>query len=210
MVSKVFTIKNGIEGENAYLVASTDGKALIIDPGNDAPLIIEQLRDNQLTPIAILATHAHWDHISAVEALVSHFKIPFFIHKNEQKLLKSLNLYRMLVAKMEFVKIPKIDFELISENPVSINSFEIMPFLIGTHTSGSCFIQINQHLFTGDILYKNVLDGDTKKSDDKKLKMAIGKLSNLAEEIIIYPGHGSQTTLTEELNHNLDLQKKLI
>ncbi|MEI6347457.1 MAG: MBL fold metallo-hydrolase [Bacteroidota bacterium] len=210
MVSNVCTLINGNEKENAFFVSSPDGNTLIIDPGSDPQLIINQLHKLNLKPVAILATHAHWDHISAVDELKTHYNIPFYLHQNEAKLLKSLNLYRMLVAKMPLVNIPKVDYKLVSDNVFQICSFEITPFLIGAHTAGSCFLLINNHLFTGDIIYKGRLDDQTVKSNSDNLKVVIEKISNLAEEIIIYPGHGSKSTLSYELNHNSDLQNKLL
>ena len=56
--------------ENSYLIwNSSNRQTILVDPGDDCELINDQIKLNNLTPIAIINTHAHLDHIGAVSDL---------------------------------------------------------------------------------------------------------------------------------------------
>lgn len=207
MVTNVYAVKNGSQHENAYFVVDDSKNTIIIDPGVDLALILDFVTTNKLVPILVLATHGHWDHISAVSAITDFFNIPFSVHPNEKKLIKSLNLFRMLVDKLPFVKLPSIDIPLEHNQPITVGGFEINPFLIGSHTPGSVLLLIENHLFTGDILFKGSMDEETRTSNPKKFIENIEIISNLADDIIVYPGHGPKTWLKEEMTTIYDLKK---
>ena len=66
---------------NCYLVWDrTTRQGIIIDPGDDAEYILNRIRDLEMKPLYILATHGHFDHVLAVFELKLAFKIPFLIH----------------------------------------------------------------------------------------------------------------------------------
>ncbi len=205
-MNRVHVIKNGSQSENAYLVVDDHHQTILIDPGIDSVAIIDFIQNNNLIPIMILATHGHWDHISAVSELVEYYHIPFYAHPNDQKLIKSANLYRFLVDKLPVVKVPKIDFHLQHMHPITKGSFEITPFLVGSHTSGSVFLLVDNLLFTGDVLLKGKIDEDNKRNNWKQLVEILENIRNLADDIVVYPGHGSQTRLQDEIISFKDLK----
>ena len=72
---------------NCYLVENTETKELIIaDPGADAELIIRRVGGRR--PVAVLLTHAHYDHIGAVDAVCSHFGVPLYVHGEDAAKLR--------------------------------------------------------------------------------------------------------------------------
>lgn len=80
---------------NCYLVSFHRDKSrlvptIIIDPGDDTDLIIQTLQDKCLKPVAIIATHGHFDHIMAAYELQKVYNIPFYIHKKDKFLLERL------------------------------------------------------------------------------------------------------------------------
>lgn len=86
-ISQVITHVNGKWKQNCYLIYNNIKNALIIDPGSDPGGIKELITEYKLSPLAILNTHAHYDHIGAVSALIDLYGIPFFLNENDQKLL---------------------------------------------------------------------------------------------------------------------------
>ena len=106
---KIKCIVNGKWTENCYVV-SDKNSSVIIDPSGNAEEIIGYLKDNKLTAIAIINTHAHFDHIGAVAELVQLYHCPFYLHSGDLKLLRSANLYRTLFLGEKPVKIPAVDF----------------------------------------------------------------------------------------------------
>ena len=79
MSLKVERIVTGPFQENSY-VAWQDGlpSCLVIDPGDDPGLIIEVILGNDLSPVAVVNTHAHLDHIGGVSDLKEKYGIPFY------------------------------------------------------------------------------------------------------------------------------------
>ena len=71
-------IPTGPIQENCYIIWNND-ELLIIDPGADPQLLINQIEKTQAKPISILLTHTHYDHIGAVDALRDYYSIPVFV-----------------------------------------------------------------------------------------------------------------------------------
>jgi glyoxylase-like metal-dependent hydrolase (beta-lactamase superfamily II) len=90
---KITRIITGRIEENCYLVWQAD-TLLIIDPGADAEIIAEQIKKTNATPVAILLTHTHHDHIGAVDQLRDLYQIPVYVHPLEKDWLQDpvLNL----------------------------------------------------------------------------------------------------------------------
>ncbi|MEW9677939.1 MBL fold metallo-hydrolase [Lentibacillus sp. L22] len=69
-------------GTNCYLIFDKE-RGLIIDPGGDADQVIAFLKKEGIKPVAILLTHAHFDHIGAVDELRNHYGIDVYLHDME-------------------------------------------------------------------------------------------------------------------------------
>ena len=89
-------IPNGKWKENCYIVNNVKNDALIIDPGGDEKNIVNFIKDKNLNVSAILNTHAHYDHVGAIQKLKDEFSISLFLHSKDEKLLKTANLYAKL------------------------------------------------------------------------------------------------------------------
>ena len=79
-------LKTGMIEENCYLVYNEEA-LLIIDPGEDAERIKQEIKKTNQQPVAILLTHTHYDHIGAVEPLRAYYQIPVYVSPLEQKWL---------------------------------------------------------------------------------------------------------------------------
>ena len=101
--SLVIRVKNKIFSSNSYILKDQKSDScILIDPGLDINSLEENLNNLYLNPIAILSTHGHFDHISGVSFFKNKYKIPFFIHEGDLKIVQSLNFY---------LKIKKIDLK---------------------------------------------------------------------------------------------------
>src|SRR3989344_2876188 len=127
---------------NCYILADQkNGKAIIVDPGDDAEYIKNVLRDLDVTPTKIIATHGHFDHILAAWELQQVYKIPFLIHKNDAFLVK-----RMRETAKHFLKIdipdlpPGVDGFLTEKEVILVGKTNVKIFETPGHTPGSvCF-----------------------------------------------------------------------
>ena len=88
--------KTGNWQENCYIVQNSSNDGLIIDPGENYDEIAEYINENKINVLAIINTHAHYDHIGAVSILKDALEIPFYLHSKDSRLLKSANLYSAL------------------------------------------------------------------------------------------------------------------
>lgn len=77
---------------NAYFLVSEDQSCLIFDPGGEADKINNYIKENNLKPLAILLTHAHFDHIGALDEVRDRWDVPVYLHKNEEKWLEDSSL----------------------------------------------------------------------------------------------------------------------
>ena len=92
----IYRIVNGKWSENCYIVSNRHNQAIIIDPGGNLNLMCDYLSEKSLSLIAIINTHAHFDHVVSVADLVKKYQCPFYLHSNDERLLKSANLYMTL------------------------------------------------------------------------------------------------------------------
>ena len=207
MTHTVRVLPNGKWRQNCYLVSDdAKGLALVIDPGSDASFIQQQLSHHMLTPVAILNTHAHYDHIGAVAPLMQHYKIPFYLNAADVKLMKQANIYKFLFDSKESVVIPDPTRELSQQEAVlQVGDFEVSVLPTPGHTKGSICLQIGVDLFSGDTL----LPGGPGRTDlpggDKvALAQSVARLRRLPDSITVWPGHGrsfSLGSLWEKLAH---------
>ena len=103
------TIKTGKLRENCYIVYDSSNDGLIIDPGESYNKICSYIKENNVNPLAILNTHAHYDHIGGVKYLQDELNVPFYLHSSDEQTLKRANLLRILFEGKLSVPIPKID-----------------------------------------------------------------------------------------------------
>jgi len=202
-------ITTGKWKENCYIISKTIRDALIIDPGDDKEKIENYLHINDLKLIAILNTHAHFDHIGAVKYFQNKYNIPFFLHSADEKLLKNANLYMKLFNGSGIIKTPDIDYYYDKSNIQEvINNFKIKIVHTPGHTQGSVCIFINNYLFTGDTLLngkigRTDLPGGNKQILNKSLKI----IAKMSDKLNIYPGHGVPSTIGNELMFNNEFIK---
>lgn len=207
---EILTFVLGELQTNCYiLVNQNTEQCIIIDPADDANFISEQILRLKLKPIAIVATHGHFDHILASYELQLAFSTPFYVHEKDLFLIKNLQknasfwTKRIIVEKSpEIIKCFKtenlkdfIDFS-------DFTDFKLKVIPTPGHTPGGiCFYSLKEKiLFTGDTLFNNgVGRTDLSYSSEKDLFASLKKLSKLPKETKIYPGHGENSTLKEAL-----------
>lgn len=200
MDARVTTFVNGRWHENCYLIADSRGDTLAIDPGSDAHGIGAIVGGGRL--LAILNTHAHYDHIGAVAELMARYDVPFYLHGADERLLRRANLYRSVFESRDPVRIPA-GFEDIAALPAE---FDIGPFRIGWlptpgHTEGSVCLKIGDLLFSGDtLLHGNIGRTDLPGGDRRRLLFTLRTLESLPGETVVYPGHGPATTIAGEMS----------
>ncbi len=177
---------------NCYILAK-GGKALIIDPADEADFILEKLMREKLEPLALLATHGHFDHVMAVGEIQLSFKIPFYIDKQDIFLIERLEdtAKFFLGYKPGVIKPQKIKF--LKEGKMKIGPFEFKVIKTPGHTPGGvCFyFEKEKFAFVGDTIFKDGIGRyDFSYSSKIDLFESIKKLRKLPKDTMFLPGHG--------------------
>ncbi len=205
----LYKVRNEIFSSNSYILKDKlSDFCLLIDPGLDTQAIDKKLTELNLKPIAILATHGHFDHIGSVSFFKNKFKIPFYMHEADSKISQSANFYLKIARIDHKIETPKPDI-LFREKKETINigNFELCIYNFPGHSAGSCIIQNNKYLFTGDIMYKKGLGFNNFPGEDKaKLKQSIQEVfETFSDDSLVLPGHGESEYLMNIKNNNQDL-----
>ncbi len=200
----ITTLVVGQMATNCYIVHDRNTKqALIIDPGDDAEYITDTIIKLNLTPIAILATHGHFDHVMAAFALQIAFGIPFMINPADTFLLKRMQeTARHFLGVQAIDPPPRVDTALLDSQQLAVGDCLCTLWLGPGHTPGSMVLYHadSNSVFVGDILFADGAVGSTDHtySSSADLKASIAKIRSLPENTTIYPGHGD-TTMVKSL-----------
>jgi len=166
---------------NAYVVAcAVTGRSVIIDAAAEADTIGRLAAGT--TPIAILTTHGHSDHVAAARPVAEWFGIPFLMHPGDAELAG-------------------IDPDApIGDLPIAVGEVEIRPVHTPGHTPGSTCFATAGAVFTGDTLFPGG-PGNTRgpgSSFEQILSSIETALFSLDDDTIVLPGHGLDTTIGTE------------
>lgn len=193
----IITYQLGSLQANCYLLVN-DKDCLIIDPGDDAPFILEEIQRRRLDLAGMLATHGHFDHIGAVGEIQLSFKVPLYIFKEDQFLVDRVveTAKHFLGFKPVILPIKNIKYLNIN-NSLKISNFKFQIIKTPGHTPGSCCFYIKEEnaLFTGDTLFsEGVGRTDLSYSSKDDLNKSLEKIRKL-KDVVIYPGHGESAMI---------------
>jgi len=198
MIFEAMTV--GSYYSNCYIVGSEETKeAAIIDPGAEFKKIDNKIIELGVKPKMIILTHAHGDHIGAVEELVEKYGVKVYIHEDDAQALidSQSNLSKILFGKNISIN-PDGMLKDGDELQLSDLKFEIIH--TPGHTKGGICIKVGNIMMTGDTLFNNSI-GRTDfpgGSFEEIINSIQEKIFKYDEDIIIYPGHNSPSTIKSE------------
>ncbi|MPQ42984.1 MBL fold metallo-hydrolase [Clostridium tarantellae] len=190
-------IPAGIYDANCYLIIDEKTKeCIIMDPGGDAPMLINQIDSLNVKPKCILLTHGHIDHVSGVVELKNRYNIPFYINKKDEEMIEK--------KAMIYGDIPKADGYLDNLTTFNLGENKIKCIETPGHTPGGICFLIGDNLFTGDTLFlESVGRCDFPGGSHNTLVDSIkNSILPLGDNITVYPGHGPKTTIAHERKRN--------
>lgn len=192
---EILNIKNYPVESNCFLVFDSQTKyAIVIDPGSDScNSVIEYIEDYDLSVEYIILTHEHFDHIWGVNVLKERYNCQIVCSKEcaEKIVDKRKNLSEFYNQKGFETYNADIKF---NSNAFSIKWHDYSIELAKTkgHSEGSICVMINNNLFSGDTVIKN-MKTVVKLPDSSRieLKKSLGFIQSICtDKTIIYPGHG--------------------
>jgi len=197
-------IQAGIYAANCYLIGCEKTKlATIIDPGGDVDSILQLLEKHGLQLHSIILTHGHGDHIGGVDGLKMETDAKVHVHTLDGPMVKdaAMNLSNMMSG-------PDITFYpdvlLKDGQTLQVGKLELKVIHTPGHTRGGICIRVDDHLFTGDTLFKGSIgrtdfEGGSFEQIVNSIKT---KLLTMSDGIHVYPGHGPASTIGTERRTN--------
>ena len=197
---KLKTFVVGPMQTNCYIISDeTSFEAIIIDPGDEPKEIKKYLQQNKLTPKFIVNTHGHIDHIASdVE-----FKLPVYIHRLDLDNLKDplKNLSGLVGINAQ----PPSDIRPLEDKDViGIKNIKLEVIHTPGHTPGGISLKFDKVVFSGDTLFcSGIGRTDFPGASEARLIESIkNRLFVLADDTVIYPGHGPSSTIGQEKESN--------
>ena len=194
---------------NTYLLFDESKEVIIVDPACEDEQEAEQLfsfiNSNNLTPKAIVNTHAHVDHIVGVNIVKSKYNIPFYLNHNDQFLIDNASQSAAMFG-FRFDNEPIIDKSIDESDSIKFGNSEITLFHVPGHSPGSLALHSAKDgiLIVGDVLFR----GSIGRTDlpggnyDQLISGIKEKLLTLPRETKVYCGHGPTTTIGQEHDTN--------
>ncbi|MBV8195955.1 MAG: MBL fold metallo-hydrolase [Candidatus Dormibacteraeota bacterium] len=188
--------------QNCYVLHRRDTRAvLVVDPGLQHTRVLDLLDKQSLRCERILLTHGHPDHVSGVPSLKAAHDCTAAIHPDDRVQLAALHMLPGVPADVPDVV---CEDDLGDGQTIHWNDINIEVMHTPGHTQGSVCFRVGPDLVSGDTLFKRgVGRADLPGGDWPSLMFSIeNRLYTLPPETVVYPGHGSRTTIREEQELN--------
>ena len=195
--------------ENTYLLFNEFKHAIVIDPGcyfdDEKQALKSRIIDSGLTPLALLNTHCHLDHVFGNKFIAETFNLTLHLHEKEKQVLAYAPTSG-LMYNMPFDNYSG-EFILLKEgDKISLDEDELHVIEAPGHSPGSiCFYCARQNfLIGGDVLFQRSIGRtDLPLGDHQTLLNSIRKkLFILPDETVVYSGPGPATTIGVEKREN--------
>lgn len=207
---RVVRIEVGPLSTNCWIARGDDPDDpwVVIDPGDEAERILSELGGGRVS--AVVLTHAHFDHLGAVEEVVRKTGAPLYVHRDDAHRLTSAEPGGTGGAIFGFDHVsPPADRILEDGDVIDAGSAKFQVLHTPGHTAGGISLLATDgsgvhHLFSGDTLFAgSVGRTDFPAGDARALARSIAeKLSPLPPETLVHPGHGPDTTIARETRVN--------
>lgn len=197
------TITSGQVQTNCFVVGCKPTRlAFVIDPADDIEAVCRVLETNNLTPLAMIMTHGHFDHLEGNARLREQFpELPIYCHPGDAEMLTS-SMRNMSSLFFRAVKSPPSTHTLEDGGLLALGESVFDVIHLPGHSPGSICLYCADEgvVFSGDTLFcEGVGRTDFPGADMDLLQAGIReKLFTLPQETVVYPGHGPSTTIGHE------------
>ena len=180
-------------------------QAIVVDPGGAHERILNEVHQLGLTVSHILHTHAHFDHFLASGEMKKATGATICLHQNDRELWKNLELQCRMFG-VTYMPVPMPDYWLKDEEKLLVGQVSAVALHTPGHTPGSMSFHfpVDNLVLAGDTLFRGSI-GRTDLwggSMEQILDSLRGKLLQLPDSTIVYPGHGPVTTIGQERYSN--------
>ena len=204
MPIEVTTVVTGPFVENCFVAHDPETlDAVIIDPGDNAGRILRTVEQLGAKPLAVLLTHAHVDHAGAAGEILEKHAIPFLVHEEDQEWLDQLPAQaRMFGVRAKPAPKPTGYFK--DGETLTFGSIALKVIHTPGHTAGGVCFHAGKVLFAGDTLFAGSIGRtDLPGGDyDRIISSIVDRILPLGDDVVVYTGHGPETTVGIERRTN--------
>jgi hydroxyacylglutathione hydrolase len=189
---------------NCYILGCEETKeAVVVDPGDEAEKILVTLAQDKLTVKYIINTHGHFDHVGANKDLKDATGAQLMIHADDEPMLSELSLHAAAFG-LSVENSPVADITLSDNDEIKFGNITLKVIHTPGHSLGGICLLTDKVLIAGDTLFAGSIGRtDLPGGDYDTLISSIKtKLLVLDEDIIVYTGHGPETSIGREKKIN--------
>ena len=197
----------GVFQSNCYLLIDEDShEALVIDPGEEPDRILAKIEELGVTPVSILLTHAHLDHIMAVRQVKERYGVDVVMHADDQFIYSNM-VDQAARFGWTVEPPPPVDRFISDGDKIAFRGTDITVIHTPGHSPGgvSFLLDCSPYLlFAGDALFAGSIGRTDLPGGDQATLLASIKdrILSLSPETVVYPGHGTHTTIGHESRTN--------
>ena len=196
--------------ENTYILWDESNECIIVDAGNlsarEDNRLVDYIAEQGLKPVMAVNTHGHFDHIAGVEHVKHTFDVPFAMSCKDNYLLESAPSSAKMFGMNDCTFPSKVDIDLDGMEELRFGNTVLKVIPTPGHTPGcvSLYNEAAGIVLTGDTLFRESIGRTDLPGGDYSSIMhsIIEKLIVLGDEVVVYPGHGEQTTIGHESLYN--------
>ncbi|MBR4953641.1 MAG: MBL fold metallo-hydrolase [Oscillospiraceae bacterium] len=190
------TLQVGPIETNCYIVADSETKkCAIIDPGEEGSYILDTMESLGLECACVMLTHAHFDHVGAVEYILEETGAPLYMNAKDNNAL--------IGSGRETFSAPKGTVFYKEGDTVCVGGLTFEVLETPGHTPGCVVLRCGEALFTGDTLFRDSCGRtDFGLSNTEQMMESLRRIAALEGDYEVYPGHMFSTTLDRERRYN--------
>lgn len=168
------TVTVGSFQENCYLLSDPNRNAcIVVDPGAEADKLLQQIGNRRVT--AILLTHAHHDHIGAVEEIRTKTGAPVRINPAERDLLAPI----------------RADGDLNNGDTIMLGAHTLRAVHTPGHTPGMISLWLTDgRALVGDTIFAGGPGRTWSAADFRTMLQTLHTILTWPDATVCYPGHG--------------------
>jgi len=186
---------------NCWLVDDGESDELVvIDPADDLEIIVEAI--GRAAVAAIVLTHGHFDHLAAARGLTASTGAPLLVHEADARSIQTTEGTGGRLFGFNATA-PEPDRTLRDGEEVVVTGTVLEVLHTPGHTPGSICLLGGGNLFSGDTLFSGSIGRtDFAGGDMSAMRRSLARLSSLADNVRVHPGHGPDTSIGRERKIN--------
>ena len=197
--------------ENCYVVSDDTHEAVIIDCGvmydDEGTAITQYIRNNSLKPVHLLCTHGHFDHCMGNGLIYRKFGLKPEAHLEDKFLMEKMAQQTSDILGVALpMQVPPVGRYLTNSDTITFGSHTLRILHTPGHTPGGVtyYCKEENSAFSGDTLFRmSIGRTDFERGSYEQIVNSLQHvLGTLPPDTKVYPGHGPETTIADEIRYN--------